>query len=309
MADFSTTDKIPDLINKKKSLTFSCKHNDKVIKIYIGNRSIDKITLWSNILSTAYIGNTPISSPVSYTHSCYLYLNKIYNETKKSYINPDVSGFTVNGNLYGKTISGGIALVHTGSAKAAWFVVLEADENNVLPVIDSKYFIDCQTFDYNNKKYLRIAPNYLTTMPEGISDANQSYQLTVTQNKVAYNIYSTWCYVNFNDSGNMQGVSTIGFDYKIEKSKVTTPSTTRTSKNLVISGVVTHCHDYIGSGSEGTGFRLVILHNRHPACIYFNDTPSKTETFSLGININGESSASTSPDPFKYSDNVTISNL
>lgn len=311
MSDFSTTDIIPDLINKNKTLTINCKHNNDLLNIYIGNKSTDKISLGSNILSAAYIGNTPIKYTSNYTHSCYLYANKIYDETTKSYINPENQSFTIASNLFGRNVGGALALIHTASHNYSGFVILEADENNKLPKITCRQYIDCQTLNYKNKLYLKIGPNLITNIPEGSSDNYQSYKLKVTEMNITYNIYSTWCYVNFSDGGNMQSPSIIGFYYKLPESQHSTSIKNPTTKNLIMSGVVTGCHDYISSGSEGTSFRLVILENQKYATIHFDDTPLSTETFSLGVNKSptNSSMASTFPNPFKYSDSITISNM
>lgn len=309
MANFSSTDNIPDLTNQNKQLTLNCTHNNELLNIYVGNRSTDNIALGSKVLTAAYIGNKPIKTSQSYTHSCYLYCKKIYNESTKTYINPENWNWTIASDLFGANVSNPLILIHTACHNYAGFALLECP-NNKIPNVTCKDFIDCQTLNYKNKLYLKIGPKMMYGIPEGLSNTYQSYKHTVKENGVSYNIYSTWCYINYNDGGTMQKPSTLAFYSKIKENE-TVSSSSPITKSLVKSGVVTNCHDYSGTGSKGTQFRLVILGNNHAPVIHFEGKPTSTETFSLGKNKcpTNSSSASTSPSPFKYSDNVTISNL
>lgn len=308
---FSPTDNIPDLINQNKTVTLNCVHKNDLLNIYVGNRSTDNITLGSKVLTAAYIGNKPIKTSQSYSHYCYLYAKKIYNETTNSYINTENESFTISNNLFGLNVDYPLILIQTSSHNYKGFALLECP-NNKFPNIINKNFIDCRPVKYKNKQYLKIGPKYITGIPEGVSSGDQSYKFTRKENGVSYNIYSSWCYINYNDGGNIQKPSTLAFYYKLkENSGGSGYSPEIITKNLVKSGVVTNCHDYIGNGSKGTQFRLVILSNNHAPVIHFENKPTSTETFSLGQNKcpTNSSSASTSPNPFKYSDNVTISNL
>lgn len=293
-------------------------HSHKQLSIYVGDKTTDKISLGSNNLTSAYLGNIPIGKEEKIYYDIVIGTGGYIAQSSGNYVvstikNCNDLNYITRGACPLSPTTGALYVI-AGCAKYNTHLYVIPRNSNVLPQINlcGGTQVESEVIQILDKKVLKVGPRNLAEITKTTHPIEfYSYDST-------YKYQSTYCLLTCPENDYSFGLK---FEYKSLKSSGNTPgSSSCIQKTNVYGSTITGCTDVYGTGSNGTQFRIVVGgygnsksglgFSNNSGHIWYSEIPSSTETFSLSGSVDkGEKPLNIriSPSPWKYNDTITIS--
>lgn len=287
---------------------------------YTNNLKLGNITVSPNIgnvLASAHLGSIPLTTASSSFNHLYLQVDKMYlpqNDSTGSHVfingNSVTTGSTLDNqqigisHKYSTSATHNVILLH-GSVRGAWIYT----DNGNIPVYDRKsnnLSLNINETADNKKLYIGFT----------FDDSPSGEKITYTGSAGTFTLggVSDEFVIYENNKDIESSRDRMSFTLKMfkEYSKNSGGSGSGTTIWVTLSGVATGSNHPKGKGSQGTEFHMVILGgHKNQVGITFFSSPKTGETFTISSNIQDDGSPgvnriSINPNPFKATDNITV---